>query len=100
MLGNKVWGQKKIVFLDNHCRILRQLSEGRLVVPRNKIGNRRRNKFRGRLRDIFGGLFQAFSDPLFLSRRDPNLLSFYLFLLNYILRILYLDQSKLFMITL
>lgn len=70
------------------------------MVPRNKIGNRRRNKFRGRLRDIFGGLFQAFSDPLFLSRRDPNLLSFYLFLLNYILRKLYLDQSKLFMITL
>lgn len=39
MLGNKIWGQKKIVFLENHCRILSQLGEGRLVVPRNKIGN-------------------------------------------------------------
>lgn len=39
MLGNKIWGQKKIVFLENHCRILSQLGEGRLVVPRNKIGH-------------------------------------------------------------
>lgn len=32
-------GAKEIVFLENHCRILSQLGEGRLVVPRNKIGN-------------------------------------------------------------